>query len=144
MFKQFLFSLLILGLSNLIIEAPTLPVLKTDKNKVRANKRFFVRLTVCNYRSKVNHLGQRLPKNKNICAVEKGMISQGTKIYIPKINKTFTVFDRMHQPSVNKHKRIAKKRGKSIDTCLDLYYNVPAKYLREKDLGYQEIWIYGK
>lgn len=101
-----------------------------------------VRITACNYRSRVNHLGQRLPRDKRICAVERGKLPQGSTVYIPAIDKSFRVFDRMHQPSVNLHKRLARKRGIHIDTVIDLYWNVPAKQLNKKDLGYKKIKVY--
>jgi hypothetical protein len=101
------------------------------------------RVTACNHRSRINCDGKILPKNKNICAVEINRFPRyTTKVYIPKIDKTFINYDNMYLPSVNKHYRLADKRGKDIDLVVDVYWNVPTKMLKYKDLGYTEIRIY--
>lgn len=106
----------------------------------RAYKKLYVRATAYNSRSKVNHKGKKLVNGG--VAVPSGTLTDGTQIYIPALGKTLKVDDRMSRKSVNKHKRIAKRKGKDIDLVIDIRHSVPTKQLRSKDLGYCEVWIY--
>ena len=103
------------------------------------------RITSANFRSKINCKGKSLHKLQkkygNICAGEQGTLALYTKIYIPKIKKTYTIIDFMPKSSTNKHKKRALKKGIALDLCIDRYLDIPTKQLRKYDLDITNIKV---
>lgn len=112
-------------------------VLTTTKSCIKVYK---ARATAYNTRSKINHRGKKLV-NGGI-AVPSETLKDGTRIYVPVLKKWYIVDDRMYYKSVNKHYKIARRKGKHIDIVIDIRWHLPTKKLRMKDLGYTEIHVY--
>lgn len=111
-------------------------------------KTYLARITVYSIyekgESKINHRGKRI-MNSMGCAVPSNSLPDGTIIEIPKYGIKRTVDDRIPQRSVRKHERIASKKNKNIDICIDIRYNIKnKKELMKRDLGYQQIKVYAK
>lgn len=118
-------------------------------------ERLYVRLSNYSYKeigeSKWTSQGKRL-QGETVCAVTKESFLMGTRFYIPVTKEWRIVGDTLPTKSANKHIRIAKNKGISIDNVVDLHYDSSIKAksktknvdkeLREKDLGYQEILVY--
>ncbi len=117
--------------------------------KIVNQRILYCRITVYNPNGrgekKINHKGERIT-NSIGCAVPSNCWKDGTTIEILEFNIKRIVDDRIPRGSVNKHKRIAKKKGIDIDLVIDLRYNniYGKKALYKKDLGYKWVKIYEK
>ena len=133
--KRLIEVLILLCLMNGIAMAPEFPY-----------RVLYARITAYSIYEKgekpINHKGKSIKKSGG-CAVPSNSLEDGTKIYIPSIDKSFITDDRIPKRSVQLHKKIAKKKGISLDLIVDLRYNNyrSRKQLMKKDLGYSKVYI---